>query len=66
MTYKSGETPKVGDRIKNKSGRHGTVTEVKLEIELISAEKLTIHWDDRSGPIEKYSASEFVLVSRTP
>ena len=65
MAYKSGEIPMVGDRIKNKIGRHGTVTEVKGGIEPIGDEKLTIHWDDRAGPIEKYSASEIVLVSRT-
>jgi len=65
VPYKSGETPKVGDRIKNKVSRHGTVTEVKGGIEQISDEKLTIHWDDRAVPIEKYSASEIVMVSRT-
>ena len=56
MPYKSGEIPKVGDRIKNKVGRQGTVTGVTPEIGQIIDEKLTIQWDDRAAPIEKYSA----------
>lgn len=66
MPYKTGETPKTGDHVKNNAGRRGIVLEVEQRAGEMADEKLTIKWDDGVVPIEGYPAGEFALVSARP
>jgi hypothetical protein len=62
MPYAGGETPEVGDYVKNKWEPPGTVTSVHIArggYELVS-----IRWDDRGIDLPSTSATEFTLLSR--
>jgi hypothetical protein len=62
MPYNSGEAPKTGDYVKNKSEQPGTVAAVvaaQAGYELVS-----IRWDDGGVEVPLKSADEFTLVSR--
>jgi hypothetical protein len=62
MPYASGETPLVGDYVKNKCQQPGTVTAV--DTAKVGEDHINISWDD--GGVERLSApaSEFALLSR--
>lgn len=64
MTYASGQTPKVGDRISGNRGKLGTVTIIKSYGCVI----LTVKWDDGIVGINyNYTAADrFTLISRAP
>jgi hypothetical protein len=62
MPYASGESPEVGDYVKNKWEQPATVTAVhgvQGDHELIS-----IRWDERAVDLPSISAAEFTLLSR--
>ena len=59
MAYEYGEEPAAGDYIKSKTGRLGTVTEVK------PGKNLIIKWDDGVVGISYKVAEQFELVSRS-
>ena len=65
MRYASEETPKVGDRIKNRAGDCGTVTEVFGPAGAYSEPvRITIKWDEGIVEIDYEVATNFTLVSR--
>jgi len=64
VPYKTGETPKIGDHVKNRVGRIGIVIEIQQGFGEMIDDKLTIKWDDGSVPIWDYFAGDFSLISR--
>ena len=62
MPYAGGETPKVGDYVKNKWQQPGTVTAVHTA--QCSHEQICIKWDDGGIDLLFASAAEYSLVSR--
>lgn len=60
MTYASGETPMVGDRVSNNKGRIGIVTRVS------DFGIFTVKWDDGIAGINYTVAERFTLISRAP
>jgi hypothetical protein len=65
VSYASGETPMLGDYVKNKWEQPGTVIEVRLASGNVSSEVLiTIKWDDGGRDLPLTPASEFTLISR--
>jgi hypothetical protein len=59
MPYTSGETPEVGDYVKNKWEQPGTVTAVHAPTS--GYEQVSIRWDD----LPAISAAEFTLLARS-
>jgi len=62
MPYASGETPEVGDYVKNKWEQPGTVTAVNVASE--GQELVSIRWDDGGVDQPLITAAEFSLLSR--
>jgi uncharacterized protein (TIGR00369 family) len=62
MPYTSGETPEVGDYVKNQWEQPGTVTAVHAAKG--GQEQISIRWDDGGVDLASASASEFTLLSR--
>jgi hypothetical protein len=62
MPYATGQTPEVGDYVKNQWEQPGTVIRVSMtstEDELVS-----IRWDDGGRNLLPTPATEFTLISR--
>jgi hypothetical protein len=65
LRYASEEAPKVGDRIKNRAGDCGTVTEIFGPPGAHSEPvRITIKWDEGIVEIDYEVATNFTLVSR--
>ena len=64
MLYETGEIPKVGDTVRDRLGRNGTVIKIGRGFEKISDESLTIKWNEGVVEIEGYSARILALESR--
>jgi hypothetical protein len=65
LRYASDETPKVGDRIKNRAGDWGSVTEVFGPPGTHSEPfRITVKWDEGIVEIDYEVATNFTLVSR--
>ena len=65
LRYANEETPKVGDRIKNRAGDLGTVTEIFGRPGAHSEPvRITIKWDEGIVEIDYEVATNFTLVSR--
>lgn len=68
MPYAGGEIPKVGDTVRHKSGKVGTVFELDLQTDhtpkngKIADERIKVKFDD--GTSATTLASEFKLVKR--
>lgn len=62
MPYACGETPEVGDYVKNKWEQPGTVTEVNVAS--AGYELVSIRWDDGGVDHPLTTAAEFSLLSR--
>ena len=62
MPYTNGETPEVGDYVKNKWEQPGTVTAVHAAMS--GYEQVSIRWDDGGVDLPSTSAAEFTLLSR--
>jgi hypothetical protein len=63
MAYASGETPEVGDYVKNQWEQPGTVTAVHAAKG--GHEQVSIRWDDGGVDLPSAAASEFTLLSRS-
>ena len=57
MPYASGESPKMGDYVKNQYEQAGTVTAVHLTTE--GRELIDIRWDERAVDARSLDAIEF-------
>lgn len=64
MPYKTGETPMIGDKIKDRFDRKATVAEVQQGLGQMTDDKLTVRWDEGVVTIADYPASDFLLISR--
>jgi hypothetical protein len=62
MPYAGGETPKVGDYVKNKWKQPGTVTAVHAA--QVGQDHIDIRWDDGGINLLFASATEYTLISR--
>jgi hypothetical protein len=62
MPYATGETPKVGDYVKNQWEQPGTVTRVHAAQD--EQERICIMWTDGGISLLFSPASECVLISR--
>jgi hypothetical protein len=62
MPYATGETPEVGDYIKNRWEQPGTVTRVHFSQD--EEERICVRWDDGGLELLFSPASEYMLVSR--
>jgi hypothetical protein len=62
MPYASGESPEVGEYVKNKWEQPGTVTTVRAAQG--GNELVSIKWDDGGVDLLSISAAEFTLLSR--
>ncbi len=62
MPYANGESPEVGDYVKNKWEQPGTVTAVHAVQG--GHELISIRWDERAVDLPSISAAEFTLLSR--
>jgi hypothetical protein len=56
MIYASGETPMIGDRIKDKQGNRATVIDIE-------GSRIMIRWDEGVVGME-YASDEFTLIAR--
>jgi hypothetical protein len=63
MPYASGESPEMGDYVKNKWEQPGTVTSVHAPFD--GHEHVNIKWDDGGVELTSAPATEFTLLSRT-
>jgi len=63
MPYASGESPRVGDYVKNQWEQPGTVTEVHSAQD--GQEHVSIRWDDGGVDLPLASVREFTLISRS-
>ncbi len=63
MPYIGGETPEVGDYVKNQWEQPGTVTAVHAAQD--GQERISIRWDDGGVDLPSTSAAEFTLLSRS-
>ena len=64
MPYIGGETPAVGDYVKNEWEQPGTVTRVDESKE--QHERINVRWDDGGAELVFALAQEFTLLSRKP
>jgi len=65
MPYAGGETPKVGDYVKNKWKQPGTVTAVHTaQVGQDHIDHIDIRWDDGGINLLSASATEYALISR--
>jgi hypothetical protein len=64
VRYTNGETPIVGDRVANVTGRLGTVFDMQLDGGRVS--QITVKWDDGVIAITYRRIDEFKLVQRYP
>lgn len=62
MPYANGESPEVGDYVKNKWEQPGTVTAV--HVVQGGNQLISIRWDERAVDLPSISAAEFTLLSR--
>jgi hypothetical protein len=62
MPYVSGETPALGDYVKNKWEQPGTVTRVHAAQD--GVERVSIKWDDGGIDLLFASSAEYSLISR--
>ena len=62
MPYATGQTPEVGDYVKNQWEQRGTVTRVHFAQD--EEDLICIRWDDEGLKLLFSSASEYTLVSR--
>jgi hypothetical protein len=62
MPYASGETPEMGDYVKNKWEQPGTV--MAIHAVQSGQEQISIRWDDGGADLPLTSAIEFTLLSR--
>lgn len=62
MPYASGETPEIGDYVKNKWEQPGTV--IAIHPAQSGQEQISIRWDDGGVDLPSTSAIEFTLLSR--
>ena len=62
MPYATGETPAVGDYIKNQWEQPGTVTRVHAAQD--EQERISVRWDDGGVDLPLALAEEFTLISR--
>lgn len=62
MAYGTGEAPKMGDYVKNKSEQPGTVTAVIAA--QAGRELVSIRWDNGRVEAPLKAAEEFALISR--
>jgi hypothetical protein len=66
VPYKTGETPDIGDTIRNSSGKTGIVRQVHRSVgQNTDDEKLTIKWDEGVLEIYGYSARDHLLISKS-
>lgn len=63
MPYTSGETPEMGDHVKNKWEQPGTV--IAVHVERGGREQVSVRWDDGGVDLPLTSAAEFTLLSRS-
>lgn len=63
MPYGGGETPAVGDYVKNQWEQPGMVTRVHAAQD--GQERINVRWDDGGIELPVASAGEFTLISRT-
>lgn len=64
--YLTSEAPTPGDRISDREGRLGTVTEVRTSHKELCYGDLAIKWDEGVVAIYHSCAADFALVSRGP
>ena len=62
MPYVGGETPEVGDYVKNQWEQLGTVTRVQATQGAL--ERINVRWDDGGFDLPLAFAEEFTLLSR--
>jgi hypothetical protein len=62
MPYATGETPEVGDYVKNQWEQLGTVTRVHATQG--ARERINVRWDDGGFDLPLAFAEEFTLLSR--
>ena len=62
MPYASGESPEIGDYVKNEWEQPGTVTAVHRATE--GQQLISLRWDDGGVQVLLVSAGEFTLLSR--
>ena len=62
MPYATGETPEVGDYVKNQWEQLGTVTRVHAIQGTL--ERINVRWDDGEFDLPLAFAEEFTLLSR--
>lgn len=62
MSYATGETPAVGDYVKNQWEQPGTVTRVHATQD--GQERISVRWDDGGVDLPLAFAEEFTLISR--
>ena len=64
MPYATGESPLVGDYVKNRFEQPGTVVEVKLTPMSAEKDMVSIRWDDGGPESPLTPATEFTLICR--
>jgi hypothetical protein len=63
MAYVTGETPFLGDYVKNKFEQPGTVVDLQT---VAGKELVRVRWDDGGQDLPLTPADEFALISRKP
>lgn len=63
MPYVGGETPKLGDYVKNQYEQPGTV--IRLHAAQDGEDYISVRWDDGTVEAPLASAEGFTLISRT-
>jgi hypothetical protein len=65
VPYATGETPVLGDYVKNKFEQPGTVVEISTPPMSVGGEELvSVKWDDGGRDLSLTPAAEFLLISR--
>jgi hypothetical protein len=62
MPYVGGETPKLGDYVKNQYDQPGTV--IRLHSAQDGKNRISVRWDDGAVEAPLAYAEEFTLISR--
>jgi hypothetical protein len=65
MSYTSGETPKLRDRISDEDSRVGTVLDIAISNRGAISE-IVVRWDDGAADLRYDHAGNFRLMSRAP